>query len=633
MSDFRAISGVSSSLRTLLRDRMDLPGGVSLTSLAITISTPHAEGAQPGQPSPEAPRVNLFLYQVTESPFLKNQDLPARGHPAAYGIPPLSLNLHYLVTAYGANLESNNAFANESQAQLLLGSAMRVLHDYPVIADGLQTVRDPVGQTILHPSLQRQYERIKICLDPLSLEDLTKIWTALTIPYRLSAAYSVSLVQIESRRARRFPRLVGEPSAAGPMITVIPLQTPVIQSLAVRRPGDPPDAVRAAPYARIGDTLIVQGQNFAGGTATVAISGTEIPAVPVSAGRIELVVPDDQFTYHGVASNIPPDRRLQPGVHDVEVKSAPARLPQAAARSNRAAMMIVPHLQNIATAAPRRLTLTGTRLFADDLEGETLVGRVLYSADAYDVASPTSIQLTLPDTFPYRSASALVGDVLGAPPSFPGAVDLEITIGGDGPHPLQLPPLTGSLETTARELELAIRALPDLGPAFREARVGVVDNRIVVVPGGLEAAVTAGGADAGAFGLGTAAMRRGYLSGALDPFTPLSAPPGAVSVTIGGATRTLSFGAAPASAADAAAQLRSTITAEAAPAFADALVLLLGSQVLIIPGVDAGVDFGPVPGGDATTAGELQLRARYPVRVRVNGAEGIGGASDVELPL
>lgn len=396
MSDFRALAGVSATLQALLRDRMELPAGVALNQLLITISTPHAENAQNQQPATESPRVNLFMYQVTENGYLKNQDL--RASAGAYGSPPLSLNAHYLITGYGATQEANSPFVNESLAQQLLGSAMRVLHDFSAITDSLVTVRAPAGQTILHASLRREFEKIKICLDPLSLEDLTKVWTSLTIPYRLSAAYSVSVVQIESRRQRRFPQLVGEPiNAAGPMITVVPLQTPYIASLRVVRQGDPEARERSAPYARIGDTLVIYGQNLSGGTVSVSINGTQIRVPPVSAQEIRLDIPDASYVFDGANVPIPADQRLQPGVQVVEVVTTPPNLPTVSARSNQAIMMLTPHIETIAGAGST-LTITGTRLFAPDMEGETLVGQVLFPADAYNAgSSDTEIELTLPD--------------------------------------------------------------------------------------------------------------------------------------------------------------------------------------------------------------------------------------------
>jgi len=635
MSDFRAIAGVSATLQSLLRDRMELPAGMTPNSLRVTISTPMAETPQGAAPVAETLRVNLFLYQVSESPFLKNQDVPGRGHPAAYGSPPLSLNLHYLLTAYGSTAEASSIFFNETQAQLLLGSAMRVLHDFPQIGDGMLTQRLPGGEPILHPSLRGEYERLKLCLDPLSIEDLSKIWTALTVPYRASAAYSVSVVRIESRRTRRYPQLVGEPSAAGPMISVIPLQTPQIDSFTVRRPGDEPVHERAAPYARLGDTLIIHGQAFNGGV-TVSINGLDIPVKPLSPQRIELVLPDESFTFDGRVVSIPLDERLQPGVQSIEVRAAPPGMPRASARSNRAAFMLVPLIQTIVSTPARAVTLTGVRIFAPDLEGETLIGPALYSSDAYDTASPTSVTITLTDAFPHRAARAYVTDqilqaqiaALTTPPQ------VEVTIGSSGPQTVVFPRRPADLEGVAQGLQTAIRSATSGGRAFTEARVAVADGRLVVLPGGLLANVTIGGAGAGALSLQTGTMREGYLSGALDPFPALSAPPGAVHISVGGAAATATLATTPTSVATAASALQAAIRgASANAAFTGALVAALGSQLLIVPSAAGSIAVVPMPGGDQTTTAELKLRASYPVRLRVNGAEALGGANSVELPL
>lgn len=91
MGNFLAIGGVSATLQTLLRDRMELPAGVVRTSLQVTVSTPQLEDdTQAAEPT----RVNLFLYRATENGALKNQMIPGQGHPSEYGHPPLSLVLH-----------------------------------------------------------------------------------------------------------------------------------------------------------------------------------------------------------------------------------------------------------------------------------------------------------------------------------------------------------------------------------------------------------------------------------------------------------------------------------------------------------------------------------------------------------
>ncbi len=635
MSDFRAISGVSSTLQALLRDRMELPAGVTLNDLQITISTPLGETPPGTPPAPEAPRVNLFLYQVSESPFLSNQDLPGRGHPSAYGNPPLSLNLHYLLTAYGSHSAGNGAFLDESQAQLLLGSAMRVLHDFPLVSDSLQTVREPVGRAILHPALVGAYERLKICLDPISMEDLTKIWTALTIPYRLSAAYSVSVAQIESRRARRYPQLVGERPTAGPMITVIPLQTPAIQSLSVRRPGDPPDSERSAPYARLGDTLILHGLNLSGGATTVSVGELELPVTPVSGQRIELTTPDDTHLFAGVAMPIPAEKRLQPGVYNVDVKVSPVGLPQAGVRSNRAVFVLTPHVQSIVGAAPNTLTITGVRLLAADLAGETLVGRLVFDASAYTAASPTSIQLTLPDALPRRGVNAFVSTPLAGFPLLAGPPELEVTIGGGPAQTIQLAVTPNTFQAAASALQAAIRAAPVASPLYKESRVATRDNRFILMAGGLQATVSFANTPAAAqLGLDGLTARPGFLSGVLQPFPTLSTPPGSLTVTLGGVTANATLAAAPLSVADAADRLHAAIiAANPAPEFANSLTAVVGEQLLIVSGGVGAANVTGVAGGDETAVAELQLRGFYPVRVRVNGVEAIGGVNRIELPL
>src|SRR5689334_10243028 len=157
MSDYRAIGGVTATLRALLQDRMEVvvPVSVGLPPYSSKDVDPHQEAA----------RVNLFLYRVTENGYLQNQEIPGRGASGAYGHPPLSLNLHYLVTAYGTqeNPVASGMF-DDTMAHFLLGSAMRVLHDTAVITDRITTVRPPSGAIVLHDSLRDEFEHVKLTL-------------------------------------------------------------------------------------------------------------------------------------------------------------------------------------------------------------------------------------------------------------------------------------------------------------------------------------------------------------------------------------------------------------------------------------------------------------------------------------
>ena len=157
---------------------------------------------------------------------------------------------------------------------------MRVLHDVPIITERLTTVEPVSGTAIMHPSLRDEYERVKLTLEPLTLEDVTKVWTALSLRYRLSAAYVVNVVQIESRRPRTFPRPVGPlvsadrpplPSEPGPAVEVLTIQTPTITSVGVRR--GPGGDEQPFAYARVGDRLVLRGTALAGAITSGGVRG------------------------------------------------------------------------------------------------------------------------------------------------------------------------------------------------------------------------------------------------------------------------------------------------------------------------------------------------------------------------
>lgn len=385
MSDYAALGGVSRSLRTLLQDRMEVPPMPSgFTTVPVTIGTPDEDD------DADVPRVNLFLYRVTENRFFKNQEIPGHGHPAAYGRPPLTLDLHYLITAYGRTKESGAQFSDETLAQWLLGSAMRVLHDYPVITEDLE---NGDGDPILDTSLLGEFEQVKLCLEPLSLENVAEVWTALTLPFRLSAAYTVSVVQIESQGPRRYPKPVGPLPDAGPRVTAVTFSPPKIDQLRVRRQELPADARPSpVPYARIGDRLVLLGTAFVKEETMVRIGPLEIApeADPgITNERLEVTIPDDD--------------ELQPGAQPVrvyrQVQLGEPPEDRPGFYSNLSVFMLVPRVAGVAVAAGT-VTITGSRLFQEHRPCQTILGDVIIEADDYSTASPTSISFPLPALAP-----------------------------------------------------------------------------------------------------------------------------------------------------------------------------------------------------------------------------------------
>lgn len=131
-------------------------------------------------------KVNLYLYQVLENPFAKNQPWKSTNKERQQ-YPPLALNLYYLLTPYSTEpLDSHE----------LLGESMKIFYDNSIM-----------GQNRLPEALRLTVEQLSISLCPLKIEELTRIWNALQSPYRLSAAYEVKIVLVESDRCKTIGRV------------------------------------------------------------------------------------------------------------------------------------------------------------------------------------------------------------------------------------------------------------------------------------------------------------------------------------------------------------------------------------------------------------------------------------------
>ncbi|MFI7128815.1 DUF4255 domain-containing protein [Nonomuraea sp. NPDC050153] len=160
---------MSESLKNLLEAEMS-------PSSPVTLLSPADAGSQQS-------RVNLFLYWLCPNPQLRNQSpTPLPDDPAQFADPPLVLNLYYMLTTY-APIDGQFGLAD---SHTIMAEAMRVLHEHPI-----------VPQERLEPGL-RQGE-VKVTLHSADVEELSKVWTALTKDFRLSAVYEVSYAPIPAR--------------------------------------------------------------------------------------------------------------------------------------------------------------------------------------------------------------------------------------------------------------------------------------------------------------------------------------------------------------------------------------------------------------------------------------------------
>ncbi len=200
MSNELAIAAVTIAMRNLLDEIQDIKNDLELYNQLPADLKPQSEIKVTNLPLDSAydnankdkNYVNLFLYHVEHNSTWRNMDIPGKIKQGETGHVPLALNLYYIITAYGEN-------GKELIGHLLLGKAMSILHDHMVL--GREEIRTAFELSELH----KQVERVRITPQPISLDEVSKLWTGFQTQYRLSAAYEVSVVLIESKRRGRTP--------------------------------------------------------------------------------------------------------------------------------------------------------------------------------------------------------------------------------------------------------------------------------------------------------------------------------------------------------------------------------------------------------------------------------------------
>lgn len=174
MSDFRAISGVTKSLATFL----NVQTGLTVEDTKAPSDTSISDSTS---------LIHLYLYRVEYNPFFVNNDEIATSSTVLQS-QPVGVNLFYLVTPYGST---------QLDIQVTLGEVIRVFNDTPILPPGFYD-----------PSLTNVVEDIKIIPKILTLDQMTELARVFgQRHYRLSMAYEVSVVLIESTTSRTVTRV------------------------------------------------------------------------------------------------------------------------------------------------------------------------------------------------------------------------------------------------------------------------------------------------------------------------------------------------------------------------------------------------------------------------------------------
>ena len=360
-----AIQGVDETLKELTRQ-------------AVTPLSPRPDvTVGPLDRDDEDLRLNWFLYRVAPNAAYRNMEPPRTGWQTSRGRPPLALRLSYLLTAFPAS--STNGGDQEQFAHAGMAAAMRAIHENAIIDEG-----DP----LLSPLAQPLVEPLRVAMDELDLESISKLWTAVAKPLRLSVGYEVSLVVVDSTEAH-----VAGPPVGSRGIVVVPSMGPRLVSATPARVGHGVDF-----------TVVVEGL-----TSNTVLTLARVSGDPPGSGDWPLTV---TAAAPGAVTLQLPDPGLAPGARRLDATASEAGLPLG---RDSIGLTIVPRVTGPTPLARGNPVTLDTVHAAVDVE-VFVAGRRLEPGDVTFV-SPTAVTVTIPASIPSGPAeiSLRAGKVAGPP--------------------------------------------------------------------------------------------------------------------------------------------------------------------------------------------------------------------------
>jgi hypothetical protein len=271
MSNALALGAVTAVLKSLLDNRLASLSSILGGTPTVTVLAPDPEGGATGATTGD--RLNLFLYQTNPNPSWRNMGLPSRNSSGdRISNPPLAVDLHYLLTAY-----TKDAF----HAEILLGHAMQLLHETPVLGRdairsalrNLATSSEAAARALATADLADQVEQIKLSPQPMSTEEVSKLWSAIQTQYRPTVVYQASVVLIESQKSTQAALPVRERR-----VHVIPFAQPTIATLKPQ-------------IATQGTQLTLEGRNFRSDQVTVRFGTLTVVPDTLSDQQVQVTVP------------------------------------------------------------------------------------------------------------------------------------------------------------------------------------------------------------------------------------------------------------------------------------------------------------------------------------------------------
>lgn len=374
MGGVASIQGVDNTLRLITKSAVSGLETSSGSRLAVQVTVGPLDRDETDL------RLNWFLYRVAPNAAYANSEPPRSGWRGARGRPPLSLELHYLLSAHPGRLVALGDGEEDQFAHLALTAVMARLHANAVLTEAEVP---PAARGQVAPLV----EPLRITMEKLDLETLTKLWSSRAM--RLSVGYAVRLVVVDA----------GARHVAGP-----PVREPRVGVLA----GTGLRLAPAGPVRLSAGADVRMGVRGTGTGAYTLDRRVEDPAGP--AGGWPLTV--TQKGGEGVALRLS-EAGLAPGERLLRVRVTDGAGPQDAVGVT---VVPLPTVTGVAAARKASVRLAVAHA-APDVEA-FLAGRPMPAR----YISATEVEVTVPDTAPTGPVelSLRAGRVAG--PGVPGVL-------------------------------------------------------------------------------------------------------------------------------------------------------------------------------------------------------------------
>jgi Pvc16 N-terminal domain len=347
---------VTRTFLTLLEEKLPLyPDWPAATTL-------NAQPAPPDLVTTGSHALSFYLYHLREDAHTKAQDWQtSESRPLRFK--PMGVSLFYMLCPRSNAAQPRDRALAE---QLIMGLALKTLHDYPMIDDTTAVDTSGGPKLLMPPTMRGRNNRLHVLLQPKPPEDAPDFWQGGSLPTRLAAYYEVNATLLEPDETRR---RAGRVLAVGTHVLLRgrPLIEGTRNTVTFNIPGElaPREIIASPAEVPFGADFEIFGSDLKGTRTDVLLTHPDFPEplavdAPWNVRTTGSVV---TVTAQAAVGAQP----ILPGIYGVMVKTVVrSKLPDGSARdfdaySNQATVMIAPRIVTLIfnAAGVGTITVTG----------------------------------------------------------------------------------------------------------------------------------------------------------------------------------------------------------------------------------------------------------------------------------